>query len=57
MTYDDGPHEHEWGDVEYGVFTGNPYRNCTVYGCRHITLDIDDPDEEEENEDGQTTVQ
>jgi len=39
---------HEWGEVEYARFTGNPHRKCKVYGCSAITLDLDDDDAEEE---------
>jgi hypothetical protein len=40
-------HEHEWGEVEQAIFTGNPYRRCKVYGCNQITLDIDNDYEED----------
>jgi hypothetical protein len=42
-------HEHEWGEVEQAIFTGNPHRKCKVYGCNQITLDIDDYDPEEDD--------
>ena len=40
-------HTHEWGEVEHSRFTFNPHRKCKVYGCNQITLDLDDPEEEE----------
>jgi hypothetical protein len=35
-------HEHEWGPVEHGWFTGEPHRKCQVEGCRMVSLDLDD---------------
>lgn len=41
-------HEHEWGDVETSRFSGTVHRKCKVYGCNNITLDLDNPEEEDE---------
>jgi len=35
-------HEHTYGPVEHARFTGNPHRKCLFVGCRHISLDLDD---------------
>lgn len=43
-----GEHDHSWGPVEHAFFTGNPHRKCTVEGCRHITLDLSDDEDEDE---------
>jgi hypothetical protein len=45
-------HKHVWGEVETARMTGNPHRKCTVSGCKHISLDLDDePDDESDDED------
>ena len=45
-------HEHQWSEtVEKAIFTGNPYRSCTVYGCRQVTLDLDDPEDYDSEQD------
>ncbi len=36
------PHEHSWGPVSRGHFTGEPSRSCRGTGCRYITLDLCD---------------
>ena len=46
MTYDDGPHEHRWGDVEISRFSGTVHRKCMEYGCNNITLDVDEPEDD-----------
>ncbi len=39
-------HEHVYGPVELSRFTGNPHRKCTVPGCKFITLDLTDEDDD-----------
>lgn len=43
----EGPHEHAWGPVEHARMTGNPHRKCTVPGCRFVSLDLYDDDDDE----------
>ena len=41
-------HEHRWSEtVEVSRFTGTPHLRCLKYGCREITLDLEDPREED----------
>jgi hypothetical protein len=37
---------HEWGPVQQARFTGNPYRPCVIPGCREISLDLFDEEED-----------
>ena len=41
-------HDHEWGDVETSRFSGTVHRKCRVYGCNNITLDIDGPEDDDD---------
>lgn len=38
-------HEHQWGPVEIARFTGNPHRKCQVSGCKYVSLDLDEDDD------------
>lgn len=40
-------HEHEWGPVELSWITKNPHRKCQVDGCKFITLDLTDEEDED----------
>lgn len=46
VEVDDDSHDHEWGDVEVSHFTGTPHRKCQVVGCRHVTLDLSDDEDD-----------
>ena len=35
---------HEWGEIEYAHFTGNPHRKCQIEGCRFVSLDLHEED-------------
>ena len=39
-------HEHIWGKFELSRFTGNPHRHCQIPGCRAITMDSDEDDDD-----------
>lgn len=41
-----GDHEHEWGPIERAHFTDEPHRKCQVEGCRMVSLDLDDEEEQ-----------
>lgn len=43
-------HDHQWGPIEHARMTGNPHRKCVLDGCRTITLDLYD-DEDDDTED------
>lgn len=40
-------HAHQWGAVEVARFTGTPHRKCTTDGCRYVSLDLSDEDQED----------
>ena len=40
-------HDHEWGQIEYAHFTGNPHRKCQIEGCHYVSLDLYDDIEED----------
>jgi hypothetical protein len=43
----DEAHEHRWSDtVEVSFITGTPHLRCLEYGCKVISLDLDDPEED-----------
>lgn len=43
-----GDHDHVWEQtVRHALLTGNPHRKCTVGGCRFVTLDLSDDEDEE----------
>ncbi len=41
-----GDHEHIYGPVERAWITGNPHRKCLVDGCRFVSLDLSDDDDD-----------
>lgn len=43
-------HEHQFGPVVHARMTGEPHRKCQFPGCKVVSLDLDD--EEEEDTDG-----
>ena len=41
-------HEHTYGPFEWSHFGGSYHRKCTHTGCKMISLDGDDGDDENE---------
>ena len=39
-------HMHEWGPIEVSHFAGTVHRKCTIAGCKYISIDFDEDDEE-----------
>lgn len=45
-TSEDG-HEHQYSpEIEHAWMTGTPHRRCMVEGCRYISLDLSDDEDD-----------